>query len=460
MTMKMKQPPNLLLTAVSLLLLMLQTAIAANSHARSIIIANESSRRVEVHWVDPVSGEMVIQSEPDILDGASLNLDSYVGHTFEVRELPAKKTGVCAGEEQTCRVDHFTVSSNNDQVIIIKDGIKVDHTDSKTIASNSAKSLLSTCRSTVQKQLDNNPDLLSIPTILDSFSDCVEQGIVNEIEKANEEITFQASVRTEMGELLEDYACADEKLNTTEPIRTESWRDKKVGIMIERPSFKIHTIENFVTHEECMAVSEMAEPLLEDAEVADGSGGGQISENRKAKQAAIAVDWEKEAEGDLIAQLSRRVYDYVNHALPFEIKENGQEELMSIQYFGRGRDDDQPRDQYMPHCDEDCTGMAFRPGTRMATIVMYCEVPTVGGATNFRNAMVHIKPTKHAATFFSYIDPVTMMTDSGFTEHSGCPVIEGNKKIVTQWVRLGVDDETPWDSFNTLGVKISDAENQ
>jgi hypothetical protein len=115
MTMKVKQPPNLLLTAVSLLLPLLQTAIAASSDARSIIIANESSRRVEVHWVDPVSGEMVLQSEPDILDGASLNLDSYVGHTFEVRELPAKKTRVCAGNDQTCRVDHFTVSSNNGQ---------------------------------------------------------------------------------------------------------------------------------------------------------------------------------------------------------------------------------------------------------------------------------------------------------------------------------------------------------
>lgn len=159
---------------------------------------------------------------------------------------------------------------------------------------------------------------------------------------------------------------------------------------------------------------------------------------------------------------------------------------MSIQYFGRGPDDDKP-DQYMPHCDEECTGMAFRPGTRMATIVMYCEVPKVGGATNFRNANVHIKPTQYAATFFSYIDPVTMKMDNGFTEHSGCPVIEGNKKIVTQWVRMGVDNENPWDSFNTceylilfsslfvvfiahpvffvmlplsVGVKISDAENQ
>jgi hypothetical protein len=27
--------------------------------------------------------------------------------------------------------------------------------------------------------------------------------------------------------------------------------------------------------------------------------------------------------------------------------------------------------------------------------------------------------------------------------------VEGEKKIVTQWVRLGVDDENPWNSFNT-----------
>ncbi len=121
---------------------------------------------------------------------------------------------------------------------------------------------------------------------------------------------------------------------------------------------------------------------------------------------------------------------------------------MSIQYFGRGPDDEAP-DRYMPHCDGDCTGLDFKPGNRMATIVMYCKVPKKGGATNFRNSGVHIKPKQYAATFFSYIDPDTMKMDSGFTEHSGCPVVEGEKKIVTQWVRLGVDDENPWNSFNT-----------
>lgn len=93
----------------------------------------------------------------------------------------------------------------------------------------------------------------------------------------------------------------------------------------------------------------------------------------------------------------------------------------------------------------------------MATMVMYCDLPTVGGSTNFRNSYVHVKPQKYNAVFFSYIDPETKLMDKGFTEHSGCPVYEGIKRIVTQWVRLGVDEENPWSSFNTLGIKIKDA---
>jgi hypothetical protein len=62
-----------------------------------------------------------------------------------------------------------------------------------------------------------------------------------------------------------------------------------------------------------------------------------------------------------------------------------------------------------------------------------------------------------SAVYFSYIDPATLVTDNGFTEHSGCPVLKGEKKIVTQWIRRGVDDANPWDSFNTLGIKKSEA---
>jgi hypothetical protein len=229
-------------------------------------------------------------------------------------------------------------------------------------------------------------------------------------------------------------------------MREEYWRGRKVGIMLDRPASRIHTIENFLTADECQAVEEAAKPRLKDAVVADVRG-NRLSDSRKAKQASIIVHWEKEEEGDLIAQLSRRIFDYVNHVLPFDIQVNGQEYLMSIQYSGRGPDDKAP-DRYMPHCDGNCYGDDFRIGNRMATMLMYCEIPTVGGATNFLNSGVHIKPKQYAATFFSYIDPTTMKMDDGFTVHSGCPVIEGEKKIATQWVRLGVDDENPHNSFN------------
>jgi hypothetical protein len=399
---------------------------------------------------------MVLQSTPDILAGASFALNSYVGHTFQIRELPGKKSGVCEGQDQTCRIGTFTVNSNNDQVIVVQEGIVVEHTDSKSIAQKSATNLLSTCKESATKQLADGQNAESI---LSSLTDCVKGGIAKEIERANEEITFQATVRKSMAGLLENYTCADEGLNTTEPRETRYWEGREVKVMIERPASKIHVVEDFITEEECRAVEEAAKPILHDATVADGSGGSVLSESRKAKQAGIKVHWDKEADGDAIARLSRRVYNYVNHVLPFNIQHNGQEDLMSIQYFGRGPEDDKP-DRYMPHCDGDCNGLDFKPGNRMATMVMYCDIPLVGGATNFRNSGVHVKPTRYAATFFGYIDPVTMKMDDGFTEHSGCPVIEGEKKIVTQWVRLGVDDENPWNSFNTLGVKYSDAANQ
>lgn len=112
----------------------------------------------------------------------------------------------------------------------------------------------------------------------------------------------------------------------------------------------------------------------------------------------------------------------------------------------------------LQHCDGDCTGLPHHAGTRMATMVVYCTVPTVGGATNFRNAGVHVKPVVGNAVFFSYMDPKTRITDNRFTEHSGCPVYEGEKKIVTQWIRMGVDASNPWDSFNTCKCQEKKAE--
>jgi 2OG-Fe(II) oxygenase superfamily len=171
-----------------------------------------------------------------------------------------------------------------------------------------------------------------------------------------------------------------------------------------------------------------------------------------AWQAGLKVAWDKEASGDLIAAVSRRLFDYANHVTGYNMRVDGQEDLMSIQYFGNGTDDPRP-DRYSQHCDGDCDGMSHKTGGRVATMVMYCDVPELGGGTNFQNSNVFVKPTAGAAAFFSYMDPRTQRHEEGFTSHSGCPVFKGTKRIAVQWMRVGVDLENPWDSFDTNTVK-------
>ena len=68
--------------------------------------------------------------------------------------------------------------------------------------------------------------------------------------------------------------------------------------MINGPVLKIHTIQNFISPEECEAMEESARPRLHDATVADDRGGSKLSESCKAKQAVIKEHWNGNAEGD------------------------------------------------------------------------------------------------------------------------------------------------------------------
>jgi len=434
--------------------------------ARPIKIVNNSGSRAGLYWVQPDTRETFLMSNPDIISGADFALDSFIGHEFEARELPAAKTGMCKSEDQTCRNGFFKVSENDEQVITIGKGFEVEFLDDQIRAKMEANSLVRSCREKAKIRLERaETNTAKLQNALDYLAECVEGEVAETLSKANEEINFQAKIRTSMAVNMENYTCFDTDLNTTESMRTERWhgsidrRSREVQVLLDRPASKIIFVKDFISHAECDAMTEAAVTELHQATVADGKGGSQLSEHRKAMQAGIKVDWEKEKHGDHIAILSRRVYDFTNHVLDLDIKENGQEDLMSIQYFGRGINDTEP-DRYTPHCDGDCTGLPHKSGTRMATMVMYCSIPEVGGHTNFRNAGVHVKPTTGGAVFFSYIDPEKRTTDKGFTEHSGCPVLKGEKKIVTQWIRLGVDDDNPWNSFNSLGLQKSEVNDQ
>ncbi|EEC50968.1 predicted protein [Phaeodactylum tricornutum CCAP 1055/1] len=425
---------------------------------RSIQIVNESASKIEIFWVHPETREPSLMSNPFIVPGADFSLNSFVGHEFLVKEMPGKN----GCQVDSCKTENFKVSPNDEQVIRVSPEITVTFVDNKIRARKEADELIKACQVDARKRVElAGQDKAAALDAMDDLVNCVQGGVSSRLETVNEEIAFQASVRTDIAALLENYTCTDDSLNSSKDITTQQWKQadltRTVHIKHERPTSRIHVIENFISDDECDAMEAAAQKSLHRATVADGKGGSRLSDNRKAMQAGIKVPWKDEASGNAIARLSRRVYDYTNHVLGLGIEEHGQEDLMSIQYFGRGKNDTEP-DRYTPHCDGDCTGLPHKHGTRMATMVMYCDVADLGGHTNFRNAGVHVKPERGSGIFFSYIDPENRVMDTGFTEHSGCPVFEGEKKIVTQWIRLGVDTENPWDSFNTLGIKKSEME--
>ena len=434
------------------------TKVSRRKNDRSIQVINQSKTHFEIYWVHPDTGDTVLMSDPYVPNGGDFNLNSFVGHEFEVREMRGND-GKC--KEKKCRTTHYTVSENDEQIVTISPDYKAIFVDTKVKAQKEATVLIGECQARAKERIQKaGSDQTAALKAMEDLVGCVQDGVAERLEKVNEDIAFQASIRKDIAAQLENYTCIDDKMESSKDIDTYQWRYKDgisrtVHVKHERPASRIHVIDNFINEDECQAMEEAAARTLHRATVADGKGGSKFSENRKAMQAGIQVPWNKEAEGDPITRISRRVYDYTNHVLGLDIKENGQEDLMSIQYFGRGLNDTEP-DQYTPHCDGDCTGLPHKSGTRMATMVMYCTVADRGGHTNFRNSGVHVKPEKGNGVFFSYIDPETRVMDTGFTEHSGCPVYEGQKKIVTQWIRLGVDDQNPWDSFNTLGIKRSE----
>jgi len=96
-----------------------------------------------------------------------------------------------------------------------------------------------------------------------------------------------------------------------------------------------------------------------------------------------------------------------------------------------------PGAQYKPHHDyfdphkPGTASVLARGGQRVASLVMYLNTPTHGGATTFPDANFEVAPIKGNAVFFSYDRPHPMTR----TLHGGAPVIEGEKWVATKWLR-------------------------
>jgi hypothetical protein len=350
---------------------------------------------VAVYGIDPATQERVLlmSAPPDA--ATTFPLHALPGHVLEVGEVADEHSGLCHGVNHVCRSAAFQLSATDGRAIHITADAEalLIHKEQYESAGIASRTTENKCQQSAQESLAKHGfEPAAVARALDDLVACVAQKATQEYEKRHR---MHASALQKVVQQWEDYACMDDQLNTTDDIARRQWeyggQSYPVHVQHELPASNIHLIHNFITPEECAAIAVEANTRLEPAQVFDSTGRRFLSPDRKALHARVKVPWEEESADNLIARLSRRIFNYTNSALGLTLDAKGQEDLRSVHYSGRGRHDHEP-DQYKAHCDGECTGGRHKLGSRVASMIMYCRVADVGGHTVFRQSGVHIKP--------------------------------------------------------------------
>jgi len=173
---------------------------------------------------------------------------------------------------------------------------------------------------------------------------------------------------------------------------------------------------------ECTELMALSRPRLERSKTVDNATGG---DEVNASRTSDGMFFER-GEKPLIERIEARIA-----ALLCWPVDHG-EGLQILRY--------RPGAEYRPHHDyfdpvhPGTAKILERGGQRLASLVMYLNTPTGGGATTFPDVGLEVGPVRGNAVFFSY----DRAHPSTRTLHGGAPVTAGEKWVATKWLRQGV----------------------
>lgn len=481
-------------------------ANAALSGESQVFVRNDAGKTVYVYWLKPVDGLYILVGT--MFDGQELSFDSFIGHDMHVSAFSAVEA---AKDDQAPnlpvrRSSHTlrVLPSNNDREdVVLHMDQSPDNLKKKKEKKSPAKASIP--RKTQPKE--SSPPPLTKPAArylktvtieqtkqaihtCQGEATCIVDALYRgKIAKIQNSIQNAMTKRDDMEDRYRDYACLNHITMGPEEIETSYWNYTDEGVeaamaattacendesgmckdsssSLSSSSFngtqkqirvdhyfdtdkgnaKIYLLHDIVTPTECAELQNRATGRLAPATTTgDIPGEKVVSATRKAKVAMVRPDLDSDAH-DILAPLQRRLFAFVNEHGGGGYENfglAGQEPFNVIMYNASG-------DEYRPHCDGYCDSSKFARGGRAATVVLYCEEAVRGGQTSFTAADILLKGQAGQAVFFHYRGEDGYM-DSGYTKHSGCPLVEGNKWIATQWIRGGVSAAMPWYYFSPTG---------
>jgi len=117
-----------------ILLFTAATFTCSNESGIEIHIVNASGGKIDAYWINPNTSntEIVGTYADDPLKKHRMN--SFVGHVFEIREVPDEKGSGCGNGGGVCRVGRFEVGPEEGQFALVTSSFRIDVTDAPGLA--------------------------------------------------------------------------------------------------------------------------------------------------------------------------------------------------------------------------------------------------------------------------------------------------------------------------------------
>lgn len=179
--------------------------------------------------------------------------------------------------------------------------------------------------------------------------------------------------------------------------------------------------DNVLTSDECDEIIHLSKNKIKKSTVVDANTGAETyNQHRKSSGSFFGI-----SENNLIQKIENRVAVLMNQPV-----ENGEGfQILNYQVGG----------EYRPHFDffdpalKGSKKHLANGGQRVATMVIYLNDVESGGETTFPEIGLTVSPKKGSAVYFEYCNSKGQIDKNSL--HAGCPVIAGEKWILTKWVR-------------------------
>ncbi len=195
-------------------------------------------------------------------------------------------------------------------------------------------------------------------------------------------------------------------------------REIRVLQRLQRPV--VLTLANVIGDEECARLIDLARPRLKPSTTVDSQTGGQAVADRRSEGMFFLP-----GENAFIAELDARFSALMNGPVAHG-------EGLQVLRYGQGG-------EYPPHFDFLVPGnpanaqSILRSGQRVSTLIAYLNEVPEGGETVFPEVGLSVIPRRGHAVYFEYANAQGQLDPRSL--HAGAPVIQGEKWVVTKWIR-------------------------